>query len=144
MPTARSARTKRRPRLASARALAGRRTSCALPPEPWPVQSVKFGVRWPCGTVMGHLWDDARNAGHDGHRLAGGQRSPAVNRDRLQNLRLWRPGHGRRHPILTWPSVLTHLLTTALDELGREQNGKPSDQGRSDTVDGAGRTSSSS
>jgi hypothetical protein len=35
--------------------------------------------------------------------------------------------------------VLTHLLTTALDDLGRERTEEPSEQGRSDPVDGPGR-----
>jgi hypothetical protein len=40
--------------------------------------------------------------------------------------------------------VLTDLLTTTLDEHGREGNGEPGEQGRSDSVDGPGRIDSSS
>ena len=35
--------------------------------------------------------------------------------------------------------VLTHLLTTTLDDLGRERTAKPGEQGQSDSVDVAGR-----
>ena len=35
--------------------------------------------------------------------------------------------------------VLTHLLTTALDDRGRERTEKRGEQGRSDPVDGTGR-----
>lgn len=34
--------------------------------------------------------------------------------------------------------VLTDLLTTTLDEHGREGNGEPGEQGRSDPLDGHG------
>jgi hypothetical protein len=34
--------------------------------------------------------------------------------------------------------VLTHLLTTALDDLGRERNDERREQGKSDPVDGTG------
>ena len=34
--------------------------------------------------------------------------------------------------------VLTHLLTTALDDRGRDRTDKRGEQGRSDPVDGAG------
>ena len=37
-----------------------------------------------------------------------------------------------------WPSVLTDLLTTALDDLGRLRNLKPSGQGESGPLDGSG------
>ena len=35
--------------------------------------------------------------------------------------------------------VLTNLLTTTLGEHGREGNGEPGEQGRSDPLDGHGR-----
>ena len=38
--------------------------------------------------------------------------------------------------------VLTHLLTTALDDHGREWTEEPDEQGRSDPVDGAGQPKS--
>jgi hypothetical protein len=37
------------------------------------------------------------------------------------------------------PVVLTDLLTTALDDRGRDRTEKPGEQGRSDPVDGTGR-----
>ena len=36
------------------------------------------------------------------------------------------------------PTVLTDLLTTTMDEFGHRRNHEASEQGRSDSVDGAG------
>jgi hypothetical protein len=75
-------------------------------------------------------------------------RSNAVGRARARRTALaGRPGAARprsRSGAVVAPSVLTDLLTTALDQTGQLRNDEPCQQDRCDCLDSRGRLQSSS
>lgn len=61
----------------------------------------------------------------------------AMSSNRMSERASPQTGERCHEPTILWV-VLTDLLTTTLDEHGREGNGEPGEQGRSDPLDGHG------